>query len=62
MTIENIYCNKTQESLGRQLLFEGSLFYCIKSVSIRSFSGPYFPAFELNTDKYGELDKQPPNT
>ena len=24
-------------------------FYCVKSVRIRSFSGPYFPAFWLNT-------------
>ena len=28
---------------------------CVKSVRIRSFSVPYFPAFELNTDqKYFE--------
>ena len=26
--------------------------HCIKSVLIRSFSGPYFPAFGLNTDIY----------
>ena len=25
--------------------------HCVKSVHIRSFSGPYFPAFGLNTDK-----------
>ena len=25
---------------------------CVKSVRIRSFSGPYFPAFRLNTEKY----------
>ena len=24
----------------------------MKSVRIRSFSGPYFPAFELNTERY----------
>ena len=24
----------------------------VKSVRIRNFSGPYFPAFELNTDRY----------
>ena len=33
--------------------------YCLKSVRIRSFSGPYFPAFGLNTDqkncKYGHF-------
>ena len=25
---------------------------CVKSVRIRSFSGPYFPAFGLNTKRY----------
>ena len=27
--------------------------HCVKSVCIRSYSGPYFPAFGLNTEKYG---------
>ena len=27
--------------------------YSLKSVRIRSFSGPNFPAFELNTERYG---------
>ena len=26
-------------------------FHCVKSVQIRSFFGPYFPAFGLNTDQ-----------
>ena len=25
--------------------------HCMKSVCIRSYSGPYFPAFGLNTDQ-----------
>ena len=25
-------------------------FHCVKSLHIRSFSGPYFPAFGLNTE------------
>ena len=25
--------------------------HCVKSVQIRSFSGPYFPVFGLNTGK-----------
>ena len=25
---------------------------CVKSVQIRSFSGPYFPVFGLNTERY----------
>ena len=27
--------------------------HCIKSVRIRSYSGPYFPAFGLNTERHG---------
>ena len=26
--------------------------HCVKSVHSRSFSGPYFPAFRLNTGRY----------
>ena len=26
--------------------------HCLKSVRIRSYSGPYFPAFGLNTERY----------
>ena len=26
--------------------------YCVKSIRIWSFSGPYFPAFGLNTEIY----------
>ena len=28
--------------------------HCVKAVSIRSFSGPYFPAFGLNRERYGK--------
>ena len=49
------------------------LMHCVKSVHIRSYSGPHFSAFELNTERYGvsfpnqsECDKMPtritPNT
>ena len=27
--------------------------HCVKSVRIRSNSGPHFPAFKLNTERYG---------
>ena len=27
--------------------------HCVKSVRVRSFSGPYFSAFNPNTGKYG---------
>ena len=26
--------------------------HCVKNVRIRSYSGPYFPAFRLNTERY----------
>ena len=29
----------------------GLISHCVKSVQIRSFSGPYFPAFGLNTER-----------
>ena len=29
--------------------------HCVKGVHIRSFSGPYFPAFELNTKRHGVI-------
>ena len=30
-------------------------FHCVKSVRIWCFSGPYFPPFGLNTERYGSL-------
>ena len=27
-------------------------FHCVKRVRIRSYSGPHFPAFELNMERY----------
>ena len=32
----------------------GNLSYCVKSVRIWSYSGPYFPAFGLNTERGAE--------
>ena len=29
------------------------ILHCVKSLQIRSFSGPYFPVFRLNTEIYG---------
>ena len=29
-----------------------SKYHCVKSVRIWSYSGPYFPAFRLNTERY----------
>ena len=35
-----------------KLFFLMEKYHCVKSVRIRSFSGPYFPAFGLNMDRY----------
>ena len=48
----------TQESLKFIAAFrltdkEACLLHCVKSVRIRSYSGPYFPTFGLNTERYG---------
>ena len=32
-----------------------SVTHCVKSVRIRSYSGPYFPAFGLNNTEYGHF-------
>ena len=34
--------------------------HCMKSVRIWSFSGPYFPAFGLNTERYGRISPYSP--
>ena len=36
-----------------QLTIVVSYCYFVKSVRIRSYSGPHLPAFELNTERYG---------
>ena len=36
----------------RYMRKNGSAYYCVKSVRIWSFSGPYFPAFGLNKERY----------
>ena len=33
-------------------LFKENILHCMKSVHIRSFSGPHFPTFGLNTKIY----------
>ena len=36
----------------RQVYSENNV-HCVKSVHIRSYPGPHFPAFGLNTQRYG---------
>ena len=40
-------------SIGRYYDKKVSESSCVKSIRIRSYSGPYFPAFGLNTERYG---------
>ena len=42
-----LYPLKTSENKT----FSGDI-HCVKSVHIRSYSGPYFPAFGLNAERY----------
>ena len=44
--------HRFQIRLALRALIRGNM-HCVKSVKIRSFSGPYFPVFSLNTGKYG---------
>ena len=58
-TISSFHCgqisvrNPTQDTLPRPLKASEIEKHCVKSVLIRSYSGPYFPAFWLNTERYG---------
>ena len=48
-----IEISKSKEMLGRgEIAFIFSAIHCVKRVHIRSFSGPLFPAFGLNTERY----------
>ena len=42
-------CGLYTRKLSLSVLIE-KYYHCVKSVRIRSFSGPYFPAFGLNSD------------
>ena len=58
------YCNFMLQML-HIILCLGKLLniHCVKSVLIRSFSGPYFPAFGLNTKRYSVCrTRKTPNT
>ena len=65
--MHGIKLNKTWEKVAIELcLFEISdmadmpysfdsnltVSHCVKSVRVRSYSGPYFPAFGMNTDRH----------
>ena len=39
------------KSWSRKIV-EPNVLHCVKSVRFRSYSGPYFPAFGMNTERY----------
>ena len=39
-------CSANLDQISRRITM-----HCVKNIQIRSFFGPYFPAFELNTGK-----------
>ena len=39
-------------STSNIMVFQSCSFHCVKSICIRSFSGPCFPAFGLITERY----------
>ena len=54
--INTIWLEKTPKSSNFPQIKKkdkGRIRHCVKSVTIRSFSGLYFPAFGLNTEIYG---------
>ena len=49
------YPNELRDKLSREKIFpldDYSIDHCVKRVQIRSFFGPYFPVFGLNTEIY----------
>ena len=48
----NTYYKRDESKWNRNFFTYISDNHCVKSVHIWSFSGPYFPAFGLNTDRY----------
>ena len=39
--------------INQMILLQSLTLHCLKSVRIQSYSGPHFPAFGLNTERYG---------
>ena len=58
-----IFANKISylcQAIKKCHLSSFSLIHCVKGVHIQSFSGPHFPAFELNTEIYSDLHNKSP--
>ena len=54
-------CFRANETNDMIEFFHSDVIHCVKTVRIRSYSGPYFPAFGLNTDQnnseYGHFSR-----
>ena len=46
----NLFCLE-RVKIQKQVYYYSHL-HCLKIICIRRFSGPYFPAFELNTERF----------
>ena len=51
VSIYEVPCSENYQKTVSNFL--GAFSHCVKSVRIRSFSGPYFPVFTPNAGKYG---------
>ena len=47
LVVKRMFINST-EPVGKRLDWES--LHCVKSGRVRSYSGPHFPAFGLNTE------------
>ena len=49
------YSWRLYQMISQRIIIENNwrIINCMKSVRVWSFSGPYFPAFGMNTEKYG---------
>ena len=43
--------------LHNSLMNDVSNLHCVKTVRVRSYSGPYIPAFGLNTERHEHLTR-----
>ena len=53
LKIKNFIFLSNTTTHKRIITIDSITLHCVKSVHIWSYSGPYFPAFGLNTERYG---------
>ena len=50
---KNRYQNNLKLMKGSEFVFDYVQLHCLRNARILSNSGPHFPTFELNTERYG---------